>query len=122
MAISETQHGVPDITTELARGRTGPGMASSFPRVVLSPTIAAQSPEWWCRWPQRLNASSVPIITTNLQHLFVTDGAAIIHLPALVLLLLSLQLAIHFTWPKKQSITPGSWPLCQRGWCMNALG
>ena len=122
VANSKTQHGVPDITTELARGRTVPGMARFFARVVLSLTIAAQSPEWWCRWPQRLNASSVPIITTNLQHLFVTNSAAIIHLSFPVLLLLSLQLAIHFMWPKKHSRTPGTWPLCQRGWCVNALG
>lgn len=39
-AISKTQHGVPDVTTELAHGRRVPGMASSFARVVLSLTIA----------------------------------------------------------------------------------
>lgn len=115
VAISKTQHRVPDITTELARGRTVPRMASFSTRVVLSLTIAAQSPEWWCRWPQRLNASSVPIITANLQHLLVTDGAAIIHLSSPVLLLLWLQLDIHLMWPKKRSSTPGTWPLCQRG-------
>lgn len=90
--------------------------------VVLSLSIAAQSPEWWCRWPLRLNASSAPIIATNLQHLSVTDDAAIIHLFSPALLLLSLQLAIHLKWPKNHFSTPGSWPLCQRGWCANALG
>lgn len=93
-----------------------------FSCVVPSLTVAAQSPEWWCRWSQTLNASSVPIMSTSLHHLFVTDGAAIIHPSSPVLLLLSLQLAIHFMWPKKHSSTPGSWPLCQRGWCVNALG
>jgi len=44
VAISKTQHGVPDITTELARGRTVPRMASSSAHVVLSLMIAAQSP------------------------------------------------------------------------------
>lgn len=96
MATSKTPRGVPDMTTELAHGRTVPRMASSSACIVLSLVIDAQSPEWWCRWPQRLNANSMPIITTNLQYLFVTDGAAIIYLSSPVLLLLSLQLAIHF--------------------------
>lgn len=121
VAISKTQHGVPDITTELACGKTMARVASSF-SLVISLIVAAQPREWWCRWPQKLHASSVPTATTSLQHLFVTGSAAIIHLSSPVLLLLSLQLAVHFMWPKKHSSTPGIWPLCQGGWCVNAVG
>lgn len=98
------------------------GWPAFFACVVLSLMIVAQSPEWWCRWRPRLNASSVLLIATNLQHLFVTDCVTIIHLSSPVLFLLSLQLAIHSMWPKTHSSTPGIWPLCQRGWCMNAPG
>jgi len=52
----------------------------------------------------------------------VTSSATIIHLSSPVPLLLSLQLAVHFMWPKKHSSTPGIWPLYKGGWCVNVLG
>lgn len=45
VAISKTHHGVPDITTGLARGKTIARVASSF-SLVISLTVAAQPREW----------------------------------------------------------------------------
>lgn len=122
VAISKTQHGVPDTATELAMAGQCLGWTAFSPMLSFLHQLLLSHLNGGAGGYRHSMPAPCPLSlpTSNIFSWLMVQ-------PSFIFPLLFCSCCLY-SWPyiscgqKSHSCTPGSWPLCQRDWCMNTLG